>query len=59
MLFLLPLARVLFPVIVTSSIEEGTRDSARGLGLTNRDVPSGDWTNIGDMVLLRIEAREP
>ena len=58
MLFLLPLDRVLFPVIVTSSIEEKAQDLTEGLGLTNRDIPSGEWTDIEDMLLLRMEARE-
>ena len=34
-------------------------NSTGGLGLTNRDIPSGEWTDIEDMLLLRIEAREP
>jgi hypothetical protein len=58
-LFRLPLERVLFPVIVASSIEEKARDSAIGPVSTIRDVPSGDWTDIDDMLLLLIEAREP
>lgn len=42
-------------MIVTSSTEEKARDSARERVLTNRDVPSGELTDIEDIVLLRIE----
>lgn len=28
-------------------------------GTTERDTPSGEWTDIEEMLLLRIEAREP